>query len=148
MVVHMRTIQRINQINDEINCLYHAASTKIGLADSEMMILYLLHDHEKLSQSDIIQRTGMTKQTVNSAIRRMEKDGWIHLGKRTQHRRIISLTLLGKQVLQQVLGPFIQAEEKIFDDWSQEEINLFLKLNCRYRDQLRHIVDHLSLERR
>jgi DNA-binding MarR family transcriptional regulator len=138
----MKTIQRFNQINDEINYLYHKASTKMGLADSEMIILYLLHDHEKLSQSDIIHWTGMTKQTVNSAIGRMEKEGWIQLGKRTQHRRLITFTPKGKQVLTKVLGPFIQAEEKIFDDWTKEEIDLFIKLNCRYRDQLRDIVDN------
>ncbi|MDX8417607.1 MAG: MarR family transcriptional regulator [Absicoccus sp.] len=143
----MQTIQRFNRINDEINYLYHTASHKMGLADSEMIILYLLHDYKKLTQSDIINRTGMTKQTVNSAIARMEKEGWVQLGKRTHHRKIISFTALGTQILQDVLGPFIQAEEKIFDDWSQEEIDLFLKLNCRYRDQLRHVVDTIK-ERR
>lgn len=143
----MQTIQRFNRINDEINYLYHKASHKMGLADSEMIILYLLHDYEQLTQSDIINRTGMTKQTVNSAIVRMEKDGWIQLGKRTQHRKIISFTVLGKQIVQEVLGPFIQAEEKIFDDWSQEEIDLFLKLNCRYRDELRRVVNTMKEER-
>lgn len=140
----MQTIQRFNRIFDGINCLYHKASVKMGLADSELNILYLLYDYTELCQTDIINYTGMSKQTIHSAIRRMEKDEWVVLGKRTQHRRTISLTPKGEQVVKEIMGPFIQAETQIFDDWTQEEIDSFIQLISRYRDSLRQVVNNLE----
>lgn len=64
-------IRRFNVINDEITSLYHQASLKLGFADSEMVILYLLCDYGMISQRRIIEITGMSKQTVSSSISRM-----------------------------------------------------------------------------
>lgn len=47
---------------------------KLGLSDSESMVMYMLYDiQEPLTQSDIVKATGLSKQTLNSAIRKLEK---------------------------------------------------------------------------
>ena len=133
-------LRRFNVINDEITSLYHQASLKLGFADSEMVILYLLCDYGMISQRRIIEITGMSKQTVSSSISRMENAGWLLRGTKNGHRREITLTESGENLIRNVLRPFIEQEESIFSDWTEDEKEIFLKLNRRYRDKLRDIV--------
>ncbi|MGN1389435.1 MAG: MarR family winged helix-turn-helix transcriptional regulator, partial [Bulleidia sp.] len=137
-------IHRFNRINDEITALYHRAFRKLGFSDSEMVILYMLCDYSHgLTQSDIINVTGMSKQTVNSAISRMVQNGWIMLGERTNHRREIRFTETGEAISRDVIVPFIAAEDHLFEGWTAEEKEQFLLLHQRYRDALSTMVDQL-----
>ena len=138
------TIRRFNQINDEITSLYHRASTKLGFSDSELIILYLLCSYDReLTQSCVIDLTGMSKQTVNSSVRRMEQAGWVALGERTNHRRVIRFTKAGEELSREVIQPFMEREEGLFADWTKEEKETFLSLHQRYRDALRRMVEML-----
>ncbi|MGN1382784.1 MAG: MarR family winged helix-turn-helix transcriptional regulator [Eubacterium sp.] len=142
------TIRRFNRINDEINALYHRASTKLGFSDSELIILYLLCGYDgELTQSRIIELTGMSKQTVNSSVRRMEQNGLVVLGERTNHRRVIQFTKAGENLSRDVILPFMEREEALFSDWTPEEKETFLSLHKRYLNALRRMVETLP-ERR
>ena len=135
------TIGRLNRLSDEINALYHRASTKMGFADSDMAILYMLCDYgHGLTQSDIISATGMSKQTVNSSVSRMAKAGWLTLGQKDHRRREIVLTEKGQEINDKVIHPFMEMEEHLFDTWSDEEKNTYLELHRRYRDALEAMV--------
>ena len=80
MIMNIR--QRLNKTYNELNGLYHDISMKLGLSDSESMVMYMLYDAQgALTQSDIVKATGLSKQTLNSAIRKLEKDGIIILEK-------------------------------------------------------------------
>ena len=73
MIMNIR--QRLNKNYNELNGLYHDISMKLGLSDSESMVMYMLYDiQEPLTQSDIVKATGLSKQTLNSAIRKLEKE--------------------------------------------------------------------------
>lgn len=137
-------IHRVNTVFDEITSLYHRASEKLGLSDSEMAVLYMICEYgENLSQSDIMNITGMSKQTINSAVGRMEKTGWLTRAERSGHRRDLKLTDSGKQVIREAIVPFREQEETIFADWTSEERETYLRLNYKYRDGLRSIVEKL-----
>ena len=61
----------------EINGTYHDASLKMGLADSAMQILYSVHMAVgELYPSEIARLCGMSRQTVSSALRALEKQGF------------------------------------------------------------------------
>ena len=65
--------KQLMHILGEINGAYHDASVKMGLADSEMQILYSVHMAEgKLYPSEIARLCGMSRQTVGSALRALE----------------------------------------------------------------------------
>ena len=140
------TIGRLNRLSDEINALYHRASTKMGFADSDMAILYMLCDYgHGLTQSDIISFTGMSKQTVNSSVSRMVKAGWLALGQKNHHRREIFFTEKGQEISNQIMHPFMEMEEHLFDSWSDEERNTYLALHRRYRDALEAMVEAMPV---
>jgi DNA-binding MarR family transcriptional regulator len=140
-VNNMKMIHHVNTIFNEISSLYHQAGEKLGLADSEMAVLYLMCDQDKaLSQSDIIQMTGMSKQTVNSAVIRMENNGWIRRNDTDTRRKTLLLSPAGQKLVEKLILPFMAEEETIFSSWTQEEKQMYLHLNERYREALQNIV--------
>lgn len=142
------TIGRLNRLIDEISALYHRAGTKMGFADSDMAILYTLCDHgHGLTQSDIISVTGMSKQTVNSSVSRMVKAGWLALGQKIHHRREIVFTKKGQEISDQIMRPFMEMEEHLFDSWSAEERETYLLLHRRYRDALEAMVEAMPVRK-
>lgn len=139
-----KTLDQFNTIADEINSLYHRAAGKMGFSDSEFMILYMLYSYgETITQSDIIAISGMSKQTINSAVTKMEDKGWLTRAERSGRKRSINLTETGRKILNEVIGPFQELEETIFDNWTDEERQQFIELNIRYRDAMKSIVDKM-----
>lgn len=67
-------------LSAEITSLYHEAAVKIGVSDTVLDILYVLCEQEgQCLQSDIFRLTGISRQTINSAIRKLERDGLAYL---------------------------------------------------------------------
>lgn len=142
-------LQRFNKIWDRVNAAYHKASGRMGLADSEFIILYLLCDyHRPFSQCEIIQLTGLSKQTVNSSVRRMEKAGWLVLGERSNRLRKMELTENGREIVRDKIVPFMELEAGIFDQWTEEERETFLGLMERYERSLNEIAEQIENTRR
>lgn len=70
-------------LSAEITSLYHEAAVKIGISDTVLNILYVLCEKEgQCLQSDIFRLTGISRQTINSAIRKLEKSELVYLEQR------------------------------------------------------------------
>lgn len=66
-------VNQINCLNEEIDSLYHQAALKLGVSDCVLFVLYMLHTNDgKCLLYDIYKLSGISKQTVNSAIRKLE----------------------------------------------------------------------------
>lgn len=137
-------IHEFNRINNEINALYHLAAARNGLSDSEHMILYILSDEgDGITQSEIMTSCDMSKQTVNSAIAKMQREGLLTLGVKMGRQKRIFLTEAGRQIIQEKIEPLISLEDGIVNSWTQEERSLYLNLSERFRDALKKGVDLL-----
>lgn len=96
-------IHRINYLSSEIDSIYHQATLKIGLTDSSSRVLYTICDNGGECQlSDIYKLTGIRKQTVNSAIRGLEKDEVIYLKNNDGRSKKVILTDKGKLYLRRL----------------------------------------------
>ena len=96
----LESLHRINYLTAEIDALYHQASLKLGLSDSAMRTLYTIYDQgskgEECLLSDIYKQSGIQKQTVNSAIRRLESEGICYLAPNDGRGKKVCLTEKGK----------------------------------------------------
>ena len=73
-----RALRRFNYLLSETDAAYHEAASRLGLSDSVMQILYTVCDSdsgERCPLSEVCRRTGISKQTINSALRRLEAGG-------------------------------------------------------------------------
>mgnify|MGYP000967954586 CR=1 FL=1 len=84
-------------LSAEITSLYHEAAVKMGISDTVLNILYVLCERDgQCLQSDIFRLTGISRQTINSAIRKLEKDGFAYLKQGEGRNTMVCLTEKGK----------------------------------------------------
>lgn len=133
---------RLNEIINEINGLYHDLSVKLGLSDSESMIFYQLYDNpDSLTQSDIAKATGMSKQTLHSAIRKLEDEGILTLKMQNRKSKTIVVTEYGKEYIRNRILPLVEIEEQILGSWTKSDVQAFLGLQEQFCIQMKKKVD-------
>ena len=70
---YMDRIHKLNCVLTDTNAIYHQAALKLGLSDSAMFVLYMLqYKGGSCLLNDVCKELGISKQTVNSTIRKLE----------------------------------------------------------------------------
>ena len=131
----------------EINSLYHEAAVKMGVSDSVMNILYVICEKgNKCNQSEISRLTGISRQTINSAIRKLEKDDIVYLEHGQGRNTVVCLTKKGEMFCQEKIAPLFEMENKIWNEWTADEQQQYLLLTEKYRDALKKYMSMLYEE--
>ncbi len=137
-------MHRINYLNAELNALYHHASLKLGLTDSASIVLYTIYDNgEDCLLSDIYKQSGVSKQTVNSAIRNLEKKHIIYLEQHSGRAKKVILTDTGKEYVQKTIARLFDAEVATLASWTGEEINAHIEFMEKYIHSFREQIEKL-----
>jgi len=130
---HRAKIHRINCLSSDLNALYHQAALKLGISDSAMFVLYMLHyKGDGCPIYDICQESGISKQTINSTLRKLEADGILYLENDKGRTKRVCLTDKGKEYVAQTGARLFEAECRSFDDWTEDEIDMYLKFMEKY----------------
>lgn len=136
--------QELNQINGQVNGIYHEAAVKMGLSDSEFWIFYVLRTNEEgCLQTVLCRETGMTKSTVNSALKKMEKEGLLYLTPGGGRNTCVYLTEKGKALTETTVCRLIELENQIYESWTAEEQALLLRLNRDFAGKVAEMVKAL-----
>lgn len=131
-------LREYNHIYKEMNDIYHEAARRMQLSDSAFDILYSVYElGEHCQQRDICEISCMSKQTVNSSIRKLESDGYITLIPGKGRSKFIQLTDNGKSLIEKKLVPFINIENEAFSSMTPAECTQMLALNKKYAQALR-----------
>ena len=129
----------------EQNQLYRDVATSFGISESAFSILYaiFLAGENGISQRDICVQMCIGKQTVNSSIHKLEREGVVVL-KSGQGRRglLAHLTPVGLELAERTIVPMVEAELAALRELDDRELELSLLLGRRYTDALRsHFAD-------
>ena len=139
--MHYLKAAQYTYLAGEINALYHEAAVKMGVSDSVQNILYVICEKgDRCLQSEISKLTGMSRQTINSAIRKLEREGIVCLEQGRGRNTIVCLTEEGKGFAGEKILPLFEMENKIWSGWTEEEQQEYLRLTEKYRDGLRHFL--------
>ena len=135
-------MQRFNLLMSEIDTSYHDAALKLGMSDSAMLVLYTLcSGGGECMLGDIT--SGVSKQTVNSALRKLESEGIVYLEAFEGRKKKVHLTEKGRQIAKDTVLRVIEAENEIFASWSDEEKRIYIDLTQRYLTDFREKVKEL-----
>lgn len=141
---HLNKIRKINYLISEMDALYHLAALKMGISDSVSIVLYTIYDSGNgCLLSDVYKKSGISKQTVNSAVRKLETEEILYLEQHTGRSKRIFLTDRGKTFVRETVARLYEAEAGVFDTWREEEVNTYINLMKKYADCLRQQVDRL-----
>lgn len=140
-------IHKINCLISEIDALYHQAAVKLKVSDSVLQILYTIHDRgESCLLSDICRQSGLSKQTVNSSMRKLEEQEILFLEPYRGKSKKVVLTEKGRDYLRNTAERLYEAECSAFKEWTEEEIDTHIRLLEKYGDSFRKQMGGLKIE--
>lgn len=140
-------LKEFNRIYKKTNEIYHDIALRLGLSDSAFDILYSISElGDGCLQKDICNATCIPKQTIHSSIRQMEKSGYLTLSSGKGRSMHITLTDLGKSLLERTIYPVMQMEGESFHCMTDEECQQMLTLFGKYIQALGDAAKNLSIK--
>lgn len=130
--------QEFISASKEVDDLYHMLALKFSLSDSAMWILCTMREaNRELTQSEIAQEMSMSRQTVNSAIKNLEKHGYLQLAPVPGDRRnkTLSFTEKGEAFVENTVDRMLDLEHQVFaklEVKEQEQITEILRKYTRF----------------
>lgn len=133
-----KDMKRYNYLLGEMEAVYHGMSLKLGLSDSASMILYAIcEEGDSRLLSEICRLSGLSKQTVNSSIRKLEAEGILYLEKAGSKSKKVCLTEAGKDLAGRTVLRIQQAENAILSSWPRQDVEKYLELTEKFLAALR-----------
>lgn len=135
----MRALSEYNDIFKEENKIYQDIARDLGLSECSFWILYALRtEGAGLTQSEICAFTYQPKQTVNSALKKLEREGRLALSQgRDRRSKRVSLTPSGQALCEGTVDRVIDMEQTALAAMTKEERRIFLGLFRKYTDLLK-----------
>lgn len=128
-----KELRRYNYLAGELDAAYHEINVKLKMSDSAMIILYAICDQgEACMLRDIYCQFGVSKQTINSALRKLEEEKLVFLEAVDAKNKRVCLTTKGKETANRTAKRIIEVENDIFSSWEEEEVEKYLELTERY----------------
>lgn len=137
-------LRSFNRIDKEYNELYHDVALRLGISDSALSIFYILYDlGDGCLQKDICYEAYASKQTVNSSIRKLEREGYLYLTPGRGRDKHIHLTQAGRGFVEKYIVPVVQKENEAFMALGLEEQQELLRLTRTYISSLKEKLNEL-----
>lgn len=136
--IQSEELKENNRIYREVDGMYHELCVKMGLSDSAFLILYSIVEMEgNCSQREIADRCCISRKTINSSVKNLEKEGFVTLESGAGRDKQIVLTKRGEQFVQEKIFPIMEVEDNAFLEMELDERRELLRLNAKYAEAFR-----------
>ena len=127
-------MHQVNCLASDLDSLYHQAALKLGL--------YLLYERDgSYPLNEIRKETNISKQTLNSAIRKLESEDIVYLKQTNGREKTVCLTEKGTDYTSCTIARLYTAECNAFQDWTEAEIRQYLYLMDKYNRDFRKQIE-------
>lgn len=141
-------IKRLNHLLGELEGAYHDVSLLLGMSDSVSQILYTVCvGGGGCPLHAICRQCGLSKQTVNSAVRKLEKEGIIYLEAMDGRAKRVRLTEAGKIYAAGTAREIIRMENEILESWAPEDVEQYMALTERFLEGMRERTAQLRVRK-
>lgn len=137
-----------NQLIKEMDDLYRVYAKNCNLSETAFWILYCIREREEkaFTQREICEYWFYTPQTVNSALKNMTEEGLLILraeeGNRKNKR--IYLTEKGKETVEGIVVPLMDAERRALAAIGEQETEEFLRIMKKHTELFRGEIAKLT----
>ena len=135
-----RELKENNRIYREMESIYHEICVKAGISDTDFSIVEF---EDGCCQREIAKQYSISRQTVNSSVKKLVQNGCVVLESGKGHDKQIVLTEKGKAMAKQKIIPVMEAG--VFMHMTEEERKKLLRLNAKYMEIFRQKVGELRL---
>ena len=121
------------RLDHEIDEFYHELALGQGLSDSAFAVLWsILELGEGCTQRDICRQFFLSKQTVHSSVRKLEREGILSLLPGEGREVRVCLTDRGRDLAREKVLPVMEAERDASASISPEEWRTMMRLGERW----------------
>lgn len=136
-----------NKLIKEMDDLYRVYAKNCNLSETAFWILYCIREREEaFTQREICEYWFYTPQTVNSALKNMTEEGLLILraeeGNRKNKR--IYLTEKGKEIVERIVEPLMDAERRALAAIGEQETEAFLRTMKKHTELFRGEISKLT----
>ena len=141
-----KLLYKYNRIYKENNYLYRGVAKTLGVSDSVFWILYSLRERSGgATQSEICNMLYEPKQTVNSALKKMEAEGYITMASHPDRRRkLLVLTQKGEELAEKTADKVLALECSALREMSEADRQAFLRLFQTYTEILKEKISSIT----
>lgn len=132
-------IQEFNELLKKFDDIYHKLAKKSGLSDTAFWIIYTIkNDNKTYKQKDLCDIWSYSKQTINSALKKLEEQNIIKLMPATDNKKDkkIVLTQYGEEISKKYIEPMNEIEEKSLSNIDKNSREQLLKVFREYTEEL------------
>ena len=136
-------LKQLNGMLSELDNIYQSLLKANNVSESEYIVMFSIKElGEGCYQKDIANSSHISKKTVNSTIKKFEKDGFIILKAAKYPNMQIFLTDKGKLFLQNNIIPIINVENKVLENMSDNEFEFLTTYYKIYIKSFKTCVDN------
>lgn len=131
-------LTQYNKSFKSIDETYRNAAKRFGMSECTFWILYTLRNETPpLTQSEICALQYQPKQTVNSALKKLENEGFLTLSVGADRRnKYVSLTSKGLRLAEKTVDVFAESEANALLMMSEDEQDALCSLLKKYNSLL------------
>ena len=134
-------LKRLNAILSEVDNLYQSLLKAHDISESEYVVMFAINElGEGCSQKDISENGYASKKTINSTIKKFEKDGILKLKPAKYPSMQIFLTDDGRRFMQENIIPILKLESNVLDDVPENEFEALAQCYRKHLDAFRNHV--------
>ena len=130
-----RMLLEYNKETKRLDDLYRCAAKQCGISECAFWILYTLRAEERqFTQAEICEFLIEPKQTVNSALKKLEAEGYLTLSAGADQRsKRVCLTEKGERFVKAHIDRVPEAEAAALGAMTAAERDALIRLTGRYR---------------
>lgn len=128
---------------------YEQYDKLMGITQYESIILYELFTHPRLSQKELVYRSGIPKQSISKGIHNLAKLGYLEISSADQDKRVkyCALTESGLAYAREKEGEILAIEKKVIDKLGFDRAALACQILDEWSDLLSKEIANLKEEK-
>lgn len=138
-----KELKEFNSLYKEWGEIYHKISAKLGLSDSEFLIFYALVELNLNRQKDISEYFCISKQTINSSVKKLVKAGIVELKTAKGRDMQITFTDTGKNFAKEKIIPIVNIEKSALAAMGKKDSQELLRLTRKHLDIFKEQVKQI-----
>ena len=136
-------LKQLNSMLSEVDNIYQSLLKANNVSEGEYVVMFAINElGEGCSQKDISQNGYASKKTVNSTIKKLEKDGIIELKPAKYPSMEIFLTEKGKQYMQNSIVPILKLENSVLDNVSDNEFEVLASFYRKHLTSFKELAQN------
>ena len=137
-----KKLKQLNSMLSQVDNVYQSLLKANNVSDSEYVVMFAISElGEGCSQKDISENGYASKKTINSTIKKFQKDGYIELRPAKYPSMQIFLTDKGREFMQNSIVPILKVENNALENVSENEFSMLVNF---YKKHLLAFKNHVE----